>query len=219
MHNTLLNALPLILSGFFTGLAGSTHCLAMCGGITTSLAIHSQNKKTILSYQFGRLFSYTLLGLLAGILLPLLNIHPQFGESGRWLRRLSSLLIALIALNTLFQLQLWRKLEHYGMRFWRPIAKLIQKLLPIRSLSDAFLIGSLWGLLPCGLIYAALAVAITTANPITSALTMLSFGIGTLLSLLTLSLFSKQFAHNLQKKSTQILLGLSLLLFSILSWP
>ena len=58
-----------LLTALATGLAGSAHCVAMCGGISASLGLGSTRKRYLLVYHGGRLLSYSTLGLIFGCLL------------------------------------------------------------------------------------------------------------------------------------------------------
>ena len=81
----------------------------------------------------------------------------------------------------------WRGLallERLGARLWRHIQPLGQRLLPVRTPLQAFLLGGLWGWLPCGLVYAVVAWSLTTGNAVDAAILMLGFGLGTLPALL-----------------------------------
>lgn len=210
--------LPILLSAFFTGLAGTAHCLSMCGGIGSTLGIHSHLQGQIFSYQAGRLFSYSCLGFFCGWILPLLGIQPSIGDTGIIIRRISTILIALIGIMQILNLQALRLLERYGYHLWKPLNRFLQNFLPIRSHTDAFLIGCLWGLLPCGLIYAALVIAISRANPLESMAVMASFGLGTLPAMLGLSLFSRQLSQLTIHTPLRRILGILILLMAIWSW-
>ena len=64
-----------IFTAFATGLAGSAHCIGMCGGISVSLGLGSMKKRLLPVYHLGRLASYTTLGLVFGSLLPLIGVR------------------------------------------------------------------------------------------------------------------------------------------------
>lgn len=213
-----MNLSALLLSAFFTGLAGSAHCLGMCGSIGTALGASAQKPVQALAYHGGRLLSYSAIGLLCGAVLPLLGIHPAMGAWGIWLRRATALLIAFIGLQQLLGINLFRCLERAGKILWRPIGRLLPNFLPARTASDAFILGILWGMLPCGLIYGALAVAISTANPFAAAAVMLAFGFGTLPAMLSLTLFSQQAAGWLSGRWPRLCLGGALLVLAAVSW-
>ena len=198
---------PLLLTALATGLAGSAHCVAMCGGISASLGLGSQHKHHLLTYHAGRLLSYTALGLVFGCLLPLLSVRPHNPAWGMVLRLAAATVMLLTGLQIAFGVNLLRRLEHYGARLWRPLASLVQSLLPVRSSSDALLLGILWGLLPCGLIYNALGLALVSGNPLLAALTMLTFGLGTLPAMLLIGAFTGTLLKALTQDSSRLILG------------
>ncbi|MCD2449070.1 sulfite exporter TauE/SafE family protein [Methylicorpusculum oleiharenae] len=177
------------LVSFLMGLLSSMHCIGMCGSIigtlTLSLKPEIRNNKTrllpyVLNYNLGRIFSYTIAGGLAGAVQFLLML--PFGEAIAY--RLFQMLSAVIMIGAGFYIAGWfprfAYIEKAGSRFWKLIEPYGRKLIPVKTRLQAFLFGMVWGWLPCGLIYAALALAATTGDITRSALTMLSFGIGTL---------------------------------------
>ena len=172
------------------GLLGSSHCIGMCGGIVAALnmGVTDPVRKTPasllvyhLGYNAGRILSYVLVGLLAGSLgagLVNLGLSPLVGRLFA-----AAFMIAL----GLYLANWWRGLvllEKLGARLWRHIQPLGQKLFPIRNPSQAFLLGLLWGWLPCGLVYTMVAWSLTTDSALAGARLMLGFGIGTLPALL-----------------------------------
>ncbi len=177
-------------AAIIVGLLGSSHCIGMCGGIVAALNMgltdDSGNKPASLMlyhlcYNAGRITSYLLVGLLAGSLgagLVGLGVSPLAGK----------LLAAafMIALG-LYLANWWRGLvllERLGARLWRHIQPLGQKLFPIRHPLQAYLLGLLWGWLPCGLVYSVVAWSLTAGSALGGAWLMLGFGIGTLPALL-----------------------------------
>lgn len=170
----------LLLTALATGLAGSAHCIAMCGGIGASLGF--AGKRHLPAYHIGRLASYALLGFAFGLILPALGL----GTHSLWPRVFAAIIMIATGLCLLFAFHPARYLEKHGQRLWRPVAALTRHFLPVRSTSDALLLGLLWGFLPCGLIYNALALAISSAHPLAAALVMLAFGLGTLPAMLAL---------------------------------
>lgn len=188
-------SITLILAALSMGFFGSPHCLGMCGGIVTAFGMSMQGvsagKKSALvaTYHFGRLVSYGLLGMLAStvgmvVLAPFLhNNLPRILLGG----------ILIVIGLAMCGMPLLTHLEKVGMRFWQQLTPLRQKVFPLDSFGKALFAGSLWGFLPCGLVYGALMMAVvagTTAqtsgipSPITGALLMFVFGLGTLPMLL-----------------------------------
>ena len=196
-----------ILTAFATGLAGSAHCIGMCGGISVSLGLGSMKKRLLPVYHLGRLASYTTLGLVFGSLLPLIGVRAYNAAWGASLRIAAALIMLAIGLQIALGINLLRRLERYGSRLWQPLSRFVQTLLPVRTGSDAFLLGFLWGLLPCGLIYSALALAVVSGNPLHAALVMLAFGAGTLPAMLLLGVFSGTLVQSLTRDSSRIVLG------------
>ncbi|MFT3930200.1 MAG: sulfite exporter TauE/SafE family protein [Spongiibacteraceae bacterium] len=185
----------IILPAFLLGFMGSAHCLGMCGGISAALgaALPTTNRQRTfalsLSYNLGRVLSYTLLGALAGTLAqglsqPLLQMLPQ---SARWLRTLAGLMV--IAMG--FYVAGWwhglAQLERIGNYLWRHIQPFTRPLLPPKSIGAALLLGELWGFLPCGLVYSSLTWALLHADAIEGAMWMLAFGVGTLPAMLAMT--------------------------------
>ena len=177
-------------AAIIVGLLGSSHCLGMCSGIVAALNMGvadgpAGKPKSLLIYQLsyngGRISSYLLVGLLAGWLgagLAQLGIDPVAGK-----------LVAaafMIALG-LYLANWWRGLavlEKLGAKLWRHIQPLGNRLFPIRTPLQAYLLGLLWGWLPCGLVYAVVPWSLTTGNAYDGAMLMLGFGLGTLPAML-----------------------------------
>ena len=196
-----------LLTAFATGLAGSAHCVAMCGGISISLGLGSMKKRLLPVYHGGRLASYATLGLVFGCLLPLIGVRDYSPVWAMALRLAAVLVMFAIGLQIALGINLLRRLERYGSRLWQPLAGFVQTLLPVRTGSDALLLGFLWGLLPCGLIYSTLALAVVSGNPLHAALVMLAFGAGTLPAMLLLGVFSGTLVQSLTRDSSRIVLG------------
>lgn len=178
----------IILPAFLLGFMGSTHCLGMCGGISAALGAANERRtfSLSLSYNIGRVLSYTLLGaLVAGVAQtlsqPLLDLLPQ---SARWLRTIAGLMV--IAMG-FYVAGWWRglaQLEKLGAYLWRYVQPLTRPLLPPKNIGAAVLLGGLWGFLPCGLVYSSLAWAAVSADVGRGALWMAAFGLGTLPAML-----------------------------------
>lgn len=182
---------------FVTGLFSALHCLGMCGSIigTLTLSVRKdirQHKSLlfpfILSYNLGRIASYTLGGILVGLLGHMLG--SPFGENGhRSLQIVSAVIMAGAGLHIAGWFPRFAYIERAGGALWRTIEPLGRNLLPVDTYGKAFLFGAIWGWLPCGLVYATLAVAGASGHvmhqavgvhALYSGLTMLAFGLGTL---------------------------------------
>lgn len=173
---------PLLIAAFAMGFFGSPHCLGMCGGLVTAFGLSMQEvsplkkRGLIATYHFGRLISYSILGVIAGligtsVLAPLLmgNASPRI---------LLGLVLVFIGLSML-GLPFLSKLEKVGMGVWRKLSPLRQKVFPLNTFPRALAAGLLWGFLPCGLVYGALLMAVVGNDISTGALLMFVFGLGT----------------------------------------
>jgi sulfite exporter TauE/SafE len=172
------------LTALGIGLAGAGHCLGMCGGIAAAINLGGyRGPGATLAYHAGRLASYSLLGALLAGLAGSVNL-------AQWtmgLRYLAGLLLIAMGLSIGNWWQGVRQLERAGALLWQPVQRASRSLLPIRHGWQAALLGLGWGLMPCGLIYSALAWSATTQSAGSGALLMLLFGIGTLPAMLTTS--------------------------------
>jgi uncharacterized protein len=176
------------LVAFAMGLFSSMHCIGMCGSIigtlTLSLSADIRNKKSLLlpfvfNYNLGRVTSYTIAGALIGII-GVLMVMP-FGIHGhRILQLLSALVMMCAGLYIAGWYPRFAYIEKIGRRFWKKIEPFGRKLIPVKTIMHAYLFGMVWGWLPCGLVYSALALAATAGDIAKSALLMLAFGLGTL---------------------------------------
>lgn len=177
------------LVAFIMGLVSSLHCIGMCGSIigtlTLSLSPEIRNKKNLLlpfvfNYNFGRITSYTIAGALAGVIQSIATMQMGELHGHRLLQILSAIIMASAGLYIAGWFPRFAYIEKAGTHFWKTIEPFGRKLIPVKNRTQAYLFGMVWGWLPCGLVYAALALAATAGDVEKSALTMLSFGLGTL---------------------------------------
>ncbi len=184
-----------LASAFLVGLAGSGHCLGMCGGIVGALsfglpeAVRSRPVALapyLLLYNAGRIASYALAGALAGGIGATVT-----GLAGPDTARLAGRVLSggfMLALG-LYVAGWWpglARLERWGGVVWRRIEPFARRRLPVRSPAQALAAGLAWGWLPCGMVYSALVLALTSGDAATGAGVMTAFGLGTLPMLLVL---------------------------------
>jgi uncharacterized protein len=184
---------------FLMGLFSSMHCIGMCGSIigtlTLSLSPEIRNNKKLLlpfvfNYNFGRIFSYAMAGALAGVVHSIATIHMAEFHGHRILQILSAIIMASAGLHIAGWFPRFAYIEKAGIHLWRLIEPYGRKLVPVKNRSQAFVFGMVWGWLPCGLVYAALALAAATGDARISALTMLFFGLGTLPAVMGLGIMT-----------------------------
>lgn len=186
LHATLVAAL-------LVGLFGTVHCLAMCGGIAGALSaslapeVRTRARAALwcqLGYNGGRVLSYAVAGAAAGLLGRLLAGVAGLELARVLLQGMAGLFMLLLGLYLTGWWPLLARLERVGARLWRHLEPLGRRLLPIRRPLGALPLGLLWGWLPCGLVYSALALAAASGGALAGALVMLAFGLGTLPSML-----------------------------------
>jgi len=169
----------MLLSALVFGLLGSFHCIGMCGPIAFMLPVDRTNNfkkiSQIFLYHLGRIFSYSLIGLLFGLLGKSFNL---FGFQQQLSIIVGVLMIAVILIPN-------KTFNKYN--FSKPLFKIISKVKSAlgkelkKKSPDTFLtIGFLNGFLPCGLVYMALFGALATGDALQGSLYMALFGMGTI---------------------------------------
>lgn len=208
-----------LLAALITGLLGSVHCVGMCGGIVGSLTVELKKNNNnplgfIFLYNLGRIISYMFAGILiASIGESSSNLFSQNAQQiGTWL---SSVFMILLGLYIAGWWKLLALLETAGSHLWQYIQPFSNKLLPIKSYSQAFMLGALWGWLPCGMVYAMLVFALSSQDAVQGGLIMLAFGLGTLPTLLMLGTVSMTAKRFLQQSLIRHTAGILIILFGI----
>lgn len=175
----------ILYTALILGLMGSFHCVGMCGPIALSLPLRGRNfAEKLLSgtfYNLGRVITYGSMGAVFGL------IGQGFQMVGfqRWISiAMGSLMVISILLPSLFKGL--NGANYFPFTAWvrRKIGLLFQQ----KSFRGLFLVGLLNGLLPCGLVYMAVAGAIGAGGVLDGILFMILFGLGTIPMLLAISL-------------------------------
>lgn len=193
-----------IITAIVLGLIGSFHCVGMCGPIALALPLNNTNWFTrifgSLIYNIGRAITYALMGAVFGIL----GEGLQLGGFQRWISiAMGTIMILAIVFPALFRgsKKLDKYLYGYNARLKIRFGVLFNK----RTYSSLLIIGLLNGLLPCGLVYMALAGAIATGGVSSGALFMFIFGLGTLPMLLLLSLIGNVVSGSFKSKINKMI--------------
>ncbi len=199
------------------GLIGSLHCIGRCGPIAVALPLkeHSWSTKVggALLYNVGRSITYAVMGLLFG----LLGQGIQLAGFQQWA---SILLGVALIVSVLFPYFFNQKLNFSNLvsGYAGRLINNLRKLFSNRSFLSLFYIGLLNGLLPCGLVYVAIAGAINTNHVIAGAVFMALFGLGTIPMMLVVSLTGNAIGIGLRTKLRKavpyfvVLLGLLFIL-------
>jgi sulfite exporter TauE/SafE len=194
----------ILLSALVLGLMGSFHCAGMCGPIAIALPLHGNTVSQKIFggtlYNFGRTITYGAMGAIFGFL-------GQGVEMLGFQQKISVAMGALMIISVLFP-ALFNNKSNVGKNWSRFVGKLkreIGKLFSIRSFSSLFFIGILNGLLPCGLVYMAIAGAIGTGNVAQGSLYMILFGLGTIPMMLAISLAGNIMSQAIRNKINRLI--------------
>lgn len=226
-------------AAFIAGLLGGVHCLGMCGGIvgaltfginpavprdaadTSSAPPAPAAGKTIypylLAYNGGRLMSYTLAGALVGGISMLASNLPVLNQFQFGLQIFAALFMIALGLYIGGWWMGLRNIERAGGVLWKHVEPISRRFIPVKSPGQALVLGSLWGWLPCGLVYTILFWSISTGDAMQGALLMLSFGLGTLPMLLAMGVFAASLSSFVRKNWVRYLAGAIIITFGLFS--
>lgn len=214
---------PAIGSALLAGLFGGVHCAAMCGGIAASLSLGQRPASPLarwwqaLQPNLGRILGYGLAGaLVGGVGRGLIDLIHSAGLV-ILLRSALGLMLVLVALRMLGKARGFDLFAGPAQRLWQALRPLQRRLLPADTAVKRLGIGLLWGWLPCGLSLSLLAVAWLQAGALAGALTMLAFGLGTLVTMLPLTWTGARFGQRLQRGGLRLLAGLLVLSAGLLT--
>lgn len=180
-------SLQLLISALALGAVSSFHCVGMCGAFAFSIPTQhmSDVKKVfaILLYNFGRITTYAVLGLIFGLL------GRQISLAGfqQWFSIIAGIIILMIVIQSLLKKPVFH-LPGYN-KVTALISKLILQFIGQPSLGSIYLLGAANGLLPCGLVYMAIAGALAAGTVTGAAGFMGAYGLGTLPAMFLLSYF------------------------------
>ena len=184
-----------ILAGLILGLGSSLHCVGMCGPLSLAMVGNSGSSWRLTlqmaQYHLGRILTYASLGLIAGTLglgMQVAGIQQIVAMSA------GALLITAAFAPFLVERYIYKiPIINTGVRL---LSKQFGKLKNPNSFGGRLLAGALHGFMPCGMVYLALAGAISTYTPAMGSLFMLTFGLGTIPSLLAFGLSGQAVLRN-----------------------
>lgn len=169
----------LIVSAIALGFASGFHCIGMCGPIALSMGLTKKQAANFylqnLTYQFGRIFTYSLLGALLGI------IGQGFEMAGfqKYLTITAGALLIIMAVFSFGGKDFASKIPFLS-KFLYSVKMNLGRLLQKADYRSRFTTGLLNGFLPCGMVYMALTASLAGGGIWQGALYMALFGLGTL---------------------------------------
>lgn len=190
-----------LLSAFFIGLAGSVHCVGMCGPFALAVPNIGKTKSSnfffrAFSYQFSRILGYGFLGLIVGVLskgMQFTGFQPIFSVSSG----IFMLFLGFFGITP--ELNSFSKIPILN-RFQSNLNRWMGKIMSVNPVGAPFLLGFLNALLPCGMIYVALGTGLSSGSVSEASLYLMSFGLGTLPLMLSLSIFGQYISIQMRRK-------------------
>ena len=172
----------LAVTALVMGLAGGPHCIAMCGAACAGIgqAAGERSAQALWTFQLGRILGYAALGALAAASMQGLGWLTVQSAALRPVWSLFHVAALVLGLLLLWQARQPVWLEAAGRRLWAGARALAAG----RGQGAPLVLGVLWALLPCGLLYSALLVAAMTNHALEGAAVMALFALGTSVSLL-----------------------------------
>lgn len=202
-----------IAIALLAGLTASAHCVVMCGSIICSF---SPSTRRQLGFHVGRVLGYAVAGSLVAAVGT--TVHRIAPSNTQWtLRALTAFIGVLVGLHTAGVLSIFSRFERYTKAMFARVSPKIAGIQRARGAAKtataksdivSMLLGLLWSLVPCGMVYAALALAALSTSPIQGALTMLAFGLGTSPALLAFGWITRGATQPRIYKPLRVVMGL-----------
>ena len=196
--------MAIFISALVLGLMGSFHCAGMCGPIAIALPLHGNTLPQKIFggtlYNAGRTITYGIMGAIFGLLgqgIQMIGFQQKVSVI------MGSAMIISVLFPALFNNQY--RLDKSMFSVVGKLKKSIGQLFTIRSFSSLFFIGMLNGLLPCGLVYMAIAGAIGTGGVAEGSMYMILFGLGTIPMLLAISLAGNILSNAIRNKINKLI--------------
>ncbi len=205
-----MTLIAIIAAGFGIGLLGSLHCVGMCGPLALALPTGRLSQidriLAIILYNLGRAITYAILGILVG----LTGSSIAFFSAQQWVSVLSGILIILYFISnyTSFQIR-YKPFRRVRESIKTGIGKRIHA---GHSAPSYLIVGLLNGLLPCGLVYVAIAGALSAGSVSASAGFMLAFGLGTMPAMMALMMMKGRIKPKFSIAFNKILPGFLLIM-------
>lgn len=194
--------IQLLLAGFILGSVSSFHCVGMCGPLALALPVQNLagwNKMvSLVLYHLGRISVYAAFGLifaLAGRQIYLAGFQEWF-----------SIGLGIVMLVVAGRFFFNKQIQHPARlnKLYRLIQGWIFYLWKSPGRSGFFLLGAANGLLPCGMVYLAIAGALNTSQIPSGMLFMAMFGLGTLPPLFSLAWFGSNIKMSFRNRIRQL---------------
>lgn len=189
---------------FGLGLAGSLHCSQMCGPLVIAAGASGGGAAGHFAYNAGRIATYSLLGMAAGEAGGGVALMAALPGLERWVALASGVLLILAGVWMLGLIPQRQLIQIEESPATRRLLRWTAPLLLKPGVFNRFRLGLLLGLLPCGMVWAALVKAAATGSAADGGATMLGFGAGTAGALLSIGLFAAGIQRRFSRYGTRV---------------
>lgn len=195
-----------LAASFAIGFLGSLHCVGMCGGLLSAMSMTRPQIwwPGIIAYQIGRITTYTTLGFIIGLLGSLINNSSWLGGIQSIITIVAGIIIILLALH----IGGW--LPDPFSRFSNRImaltgfSRIVKAAATTTNTSPWYSAGLINGLLPCGLVYAAITLSLTATTVGQGVAGMVLFGLGTVPAMLAVPVVLRAITPAARKRIIKI---------------
>jgi sulfite exporter TauE/SafE len=215
-----------LISAWLIGALGGLHCLAMCGGFLAATGARDAGATaptpllpaaTVLgreaAYHGGRVATYMILGAAFGTAGALAMNAAALAPLQRTFYFAANLLLIALGLHLAGRSSPIPLLQTAGARVFGAVLPAIKPLLHRPGTTGRIMLGLVWGLVPCALVYSVLPLALFAGGPVQGALVMLAFGIGTTPNLLALGMLMRRSRGILDTKTLRFTAAAILIAF------
>lgn len=234
MPDTMISQELTFIGGLLLGLASSPHCAAMCGPIASSFimcaapgANTAARSRSLLFAQLGKSISYIGAGALLGAVGSQFYMLMDRDTGFRVLQWLSSLTLIAIGFSLMGVLPFLAAFNRIAAPVTLPMHRLAAasaakagRIAPpgvyLGAASSAVASGVIWGLVPCGMVYAALFSAMLSGSPQGAAMIMTGFALGVLPAVTATALSISSLPRFIRSDTTRLLIGLAIVLIGFL---
>jgi uncharacterized protein len=205
-----------MMGALLIGLAGSLHCVGMCGPITLVFQ-RGLGHASFVWYHAGRVLMYSLIGVVFGALgqaVTMLTFQRVFSVG---------MGVVIVLLYAIPSTRKFLEQKYYQSAFYQRVSRSFRNV--FSSSKNWFFAGMANGLLPCGLIYLAMAGAIISNSAIQGGLFMAVFALGTLPALIAFRILGNSLEGRWKKlfpgfiSAVSVMVGLLLIFRGLTSYP
>ncbi len=208
-----------LLPALGMGLLGSFHCVAMCGSIAGAVSPPLEQAgpalRLTLAGQAGRILTYGTWGALAATFGSALAHVVPLDALRLAVRVVAFFMLVGVGLHLTGISSAIRLVERLGAPLNRAVGPFARRLFPVKTAVDALVVGLVWGLLPCGLLYGAVVLAMGAPSAPLGAATVMAFGVGTLPALLGSTLLAGVLRRRLTSPWLRRGAGVAVLFFGL----